>query len=318
MEMLTRAVNSAIYALTENRDDLDKLEQELGLTTAVLRESVTGIRGSVEEGIVEYKGRILRGTYSTIDSLQYDSRNLSQLSEEQKKLSALVYATIIQHNIAAGIISLRIKSDQQDNSEIISEEMNIKEIIQDVTGRIKQDPSFQEKREVKNILLQIKQYRTEMAELAKLKENIPKEKLPGLAANFNSRFAKISASITENYKAITSEEMKSEIMAKASHPLQIYRLNALTKPLWGQVRHFSLIHSTVTFIARERFQTREHLVNLNNRKEESMSFLNNELLAYRELTGSESEAAKINRLLCLEVMRILEKQISWRITKKME
>ena len=315
MYSLEKVINDDWFDIKEQAEDPDTLEKKLELTTGDLKNTVTNIHISVEEGIIEYKRRVLAGLYATIDSLQYDSKQLGKLNEDLTNLSAMIYIVIIQRNIASGIIELKVKSGPAHEENQEANKVNIREIIKDVTDRIREKPDFQTLPEVKNILLQAKIYSKEMTELNSLKPNIPKEKLNGFLTNYKKRFDEIAASMAANYKAITDAEENEARSRIISHPLKRYDLHSLSKIYWRQAKEFARIRSTLQFIVKEKYQTREYLVSLGSEKNERIKSVEEEYAAYGEMGKSDEEGKKISRMVGAEAIKILEKQISWRTTK---
>lgn len=332
MTPLERSVSDNWFDLREHSEDLDMIEKNLNLTSALLNDAVQKIKISVEQGIIEYKRQILNTLFSTLESLQYDSRNITQLKEETDHLSSLLYTTVIQRNISSGIIELKQnESYGQTENEQKPQEISVKEIIKELSERVKKDPDFQNVQEVKNIFTQIKLYQREMAELINLKQKIPQEKLPGLAANFKTRFDEINLRISDNYKRLNMDEKQNLKGNIHRHPLKTYDLKTLTRVYWDQAKLFSKLYSVVVYIEKERFQIREHIVNLITEKESYYKALEKELSSYITLTGTvynpvmfkaedtaEDRGLKMSRLMCLEIIKVIEKQVVWRGTKHTE
>jgi len=120
-----------------------------------------------------------------------------------------------------------------------------------------EDPTFTQKQEVKNILLQFKIYQKELEEVRRLKANIPKDKLPAFLANFQKTYKEINRKVQDNYNQIIGEEIQSELPPPPPGDLRKYNLKQAEKILIQECEIMSKLRSQFLFADAERYNTRD-------------------------------------------------------------
>jgi hypothetical protein len=252
-----RRIHSDWFELKEVYDNIFSLDDYLKLETSLLEEARTGLRLSVEEGVLQYKGQLLRAAREFIEALKFDTRHLDQLPRQSRQMSLLLFIILIQRLFTTGQVALS-KQEPVDNS--VAEEMDekdIKVIMEELRKMAAADPDFSQRQEVKTILLQFKIYQKELEDLNKLKTSIPREKLPGLTANFQKTFEEINRKIQDNYNQIIQEKIKAVQPPPAPGDLKQYKLNELTPILLKQGETAAKLRTLFLFAGEERFNTRE-------------------------------------------------------------
>lgn len=252
-----RRIHSDWFELKEVYDNIFSLDDYLKLNTSLLEEARNSLRLSVEEGVLQYKGQLLRAAREFIEALKFDTRHLDQLPRQSHQMSLLLFIILIQRLFTTGQVALS-KPDQGSNS--VAEEMDekdIKVIMEELRKMAAADPDFSQRQEVKTILLQFKMYQKELEDLNKLKTSIPREKLPGLTANFQKTFEEINRKIQDNYNQIIQEKIKAVQPPPAPGDLRQYKLNELTPLLLKQGETAAKLRTLFLFAGEERFNTRE-------------------------------------------------------------
>lgn len=279
MELSGRISGDWIELKNASREP-DQLEELLGLSThaPMARE----LAGSVEGGVVEAKRRRLAKLFEILDDIKYNSRSMGQLESQAGSIASLLFAIFSERGIIEGTV--RLPSERLDTSPDQSEKVKqqeIREIIDDVQAIVATDPSAKMAAAIKNILLQVSKYRSELENLKRLTHNAPEEKKKAYAANFQKSFSDIFASIRKNY----AEYLRQQ--AQEAHAAERGLLEGLdTKPL---VRHLtaeaealSAFRSTILYVRREQVRVLENVARLADRKDELFSMMDRELALFAE------------------------------------
>jgi len=305
MDDLEKRVAGDWFDLRENAENPWDLEDYLGLKLQDYISLLQDLRLSVEEGVIEYKRKIINPLFSFLDSMQYDSRGFEDLAGQARSLSPLIYCLLIQRLIARG--SLRLRKDEI--SVQAERELGIKEIIQDVNQRIKEDPKNSQHPLIKNIILQVSKYKRELEDMKALSPKIPEEKAKAISENFKKTFDTIHKSIAENYAAYLREEMQQLYEAVKSNPLTKYDVKSISKLYTRQAQEISRLRSTLSFAEEEGYQTRAYLVEMVKNRQSIYRPFKEEVPIYRNLTGSDESTAGLIKAFTSEIIYNLTKQI---------
>ena len=304
MEDLSKQIAGDWFDIREKSDNLYDLEDSFSPTAEDIRILIQEIRLSVEEGIIEYKRQVVLPIFSFFESLKYDSKGLENLPQQAVKLSPLIYAILIQRLLCRGIIPLK----KEKHSPQEQKKKEVKEIIQDINSRMKEDKSFSQHPAVKNILMQMNIYKKELEDMKKLSPNIPPDKADAFFTNFKNRFNSITKSIYENYQMIQKEDQEKTHAAMSVNPLSRIDLLPLAKICAAQAKQAAQIRSTLNFAQKEGFKTREYLVEILNQKDTILSPFLEEEIFLKNLSGGQWQNAFFSKAFCSEIIFILEKQ----------
>jgi hypothetical protein len=305
MDDLEKRVAGDWFDLRENAENPWDLEDYLRLELKDYVDLMQELRLSVEEGVIEYKRKVLVPIFGFLDSMKYDSRGFDELSEQARSLVPLIYCLLVQRLIARG--SLRLRKDEI--SVQAEQELGIKEIIQDVNQRIKEEPKTGQNPYIKNIIMQVSRYKKELEDMKSLSPKIPAEKAKAISDNFKKTFNTIHKSIAENYASFLREEMQALYESVKSNPLTRYDVKSISKIYTRQAQEAARIRSTLLFAVEEGYRTRAYLVDIVKRKDSILQTFREEKAVYRNLTGSEEEARALTRAFTGEIIYTLRKQI---------
>jgi len=267
------------------------------------------LRLAVEQGVTEYKNRKLSELYAFLDSYRYDSKGFETLSILSGSFSDLLYVTLLQRLIAAGVIQVKT----QKGSDIQEEkpQPGVKDIVQDVQERLSRNPDLRKNESVKNILMQVSIYRNELARMRELEPKILPERKASFLTNFKNRFAEITAKIQEHYSAITGEDQKqaaSEI--EETNPLKRYDLKPLVKTLFDQAAETSELRSTLLYALSERYKTRDILSGITDKRDRTMLLVKMETKKYIEITGTGTNPSLLGKAFAAEIIKVFSRQLS--------
>lgn len=303
MEGLEKRLAGDWFDIKECSDNLRDLEDYLELTGPDYRETASELRLSVEEGVVEYKRKVVRPLYSFLESLQYDSKGLDSLIKHAQKLAPLIYCLILQRHLARGTVPIRKTHFSFDPDK----QFGIKEIIQDVNYRLQEEPSLSHHPAIKNILYQINTYKGELENMKKLTPNIPKEKAESFSENFKKTFSEIHQRIEENYTAFLKEEIEKIHETAPGNVLELYDIKTMSKLYMAQAQKIVELRSTLTYAEEEGFRTRTVLVGLFKEKATVLGSFENEKNEYIRLAGDTDQGIKISKAFGSEMIYRLEK-----------
>ncbi|MEW5814030.1 MAG: hypothetical protein AB1798_01360, partial [Spirochaetota bacterium] len=235
MSELEKKITGDWFDIRENSENETKLEDLFRLNEQKLREIIEEIRNSVEEGILEYKRKMLFPVFPFLESLKYDSRGLEHLLPQAAKLTSLLYVLLLQRLLARGTIAL---SREAINLETEGEN-DLKTIIQDINARIKENPEIASHPAVKNIFMQMNIYKKELENMKKMSPNIPQEKSAAFFTNFKKTFAAITSSIIDNYSQVLKEEAEKLQESMHLNPLAAFDLTPVAKLCFTQANEVS-------------------------------------------------------------------------------
>jgi hypothetical protein len=303
MEGLEKRVAGDWFDIKECSENLRDLEDYFEFTGPVYRETAGELRLSVEEGVVEYKRNVARPLYSFLESLQYDSKGLDSLIKHAQKLAPLIYCLLLQRHLARGTVPVRKTNFSFDPDK----QFGIKEIIQDVNYRLKEEPSLSQHPAIKNILYQINTYKGELENMKKLSPNIPKEKAESFSDNFKKTFSEIHQRIEENYTSFLREEVEKTHETIPTNVLELYDIKPLAKLYMSQAQKIAELRSTLTFAEEEGFRTRAVLVGMFNEKERVLGSFENEKKEYMRIAGDSRQGIKISKAFSSEMIYRLER-----------
>lgn len=311
MHDLERRISGDWIDLREASKDQYTLIEHLGMSAQELERLAKELRRSVEEGLIEYKGMILRRTFITLEAVQFQSVRFEELQAREQPLKDLVFVILLQRLLCSGVIPLpKSKAGQT----ISAEDIEVNAVLADIRTRIKQDPSFQKHPFVKNIFVQLAVYQKEKKKMEELLPAIKEDKRDVFRANFGAAFKRIFGSIKKNYLDILTEE-ESRRMEKENKRDLLYRapLKDLSPFLAAQAQQICRLCSTLSFAREDKYKTRGVLVNLYKQRDEYLKRVEREQRVYRTLCaeigliGNSDCPTHLNNRLRDELIRVLER-----------
>ncbi len=319
MSDLEKSISTGWYEVRTRLDKPDDLFDYLEIEKRDLQQIAEGLRLSVEEGITEYKRSLLHSVMSSLGSLKYDSKAITDLNEQTKKGSYLTFLPILERLIVLGM--LRVPAAGEDEAEEGSKPQpeeepqelpDIKTIVNEVRSLIKEKPELQNNQEIKRIFLQLKYYNSELEKKKSLEPNIPKEKKPSFDANFQSIFDEIHEKIRNAYRNFTAQQAQQN---KPESKLPILRRYDFSKcePIYRkQAEEASRLYHTLHFARRERYQMREILLEIASAEPYYVESYANELSCYGKLAPFAGDATRISLALAENLRRYCERSVEWR------
>ena len=306
------------YDIREASLDPGEAARAAGLDAALLRSTAGELRGCVEGGILEYKRSALHRTLSPLESLAFDSRALSTLSKGVPIAGGAAWCCLQQRRIAMGRVSLESNAKPGESGELrraagaakaAEDEMSPGELIGVVQGLLTEEPELREEPEAKMVFLQLKQYKQEMMKLKELLVNIPEEKRKPLRENFAYRLREIIGKVEQGYRALLQksqhhsgddQQREQEQFGLVLARVDRSALSGTAKRFLQEAELFSRIRSVLLFAEKERYQSRQILLDVKKVGEELQSLIVLEKADYKRLApfgdGGQEIAFEMARL----------------------
>ena len=311
MVELERRISGDWIEAREAAADQYALVKFFSLDADRLHDIARSLRLCVEEGILEYKGALLRPVFVSLESMQYQSVSFVELELHDRPLENLLFVVLLQRLVCSGAVApARAKSVQQ----ISAEHIPVDAILANLKQRIRLNGDFLKHPAVKNIFVQVTIYQKEKKKMQDLMPTIMEDKRETFRRNFQDIFQKIFASIRKNYAELLVEEEarrreqegRSDILYRAS-------LKSLNPLLTEQAKEVSRLRSTLAFARADKYKTRAVLVSVFKDKASFLGLMERENAAYARLClelGRKSGldcASVLGKRLGAETVRVLEK-----------
>ncbi len=280
MMELEKRVSGDWIDVREAAADQYRLNTLLKIPAERLADLVSFIRLCVEEGLLEYKGVVLRPVFVVLEQTRYQNLRPEELASHEAPLEGLLLVTLLQRMICSGAIPLPTNKEAEP---ITTADLSVNQVIADIKERIKHEAKFQQHPAVKNIFMQVGIYQQEKGKMAKLLPMIREEKRETFKQNFQNTFQQIFDSIKNNYADILRQEQEQQLaldtQAELMHRLE---LKSLVPLLDDQAKAVSRIRSTLAFAAEDKYKTREILAGLHRDRREIMSKVDRERGVYEK------------------------------------
>ncbi len=304
--MVEKRIAGDWYDIKEASDNPARLDELFALSDAEAEAVVGELRLSVEESVVEYKRRCLTRGFAFVESLKYDSRNLSEIVTHIATLRVMIYVTLLQRQFAVGLLFPR-KPRQENRIDESVVGYDVKEILADVRERVAKNAELQKNASVKNILMQVSIQHKELSNMKALAPNIPKEKQAAFYDNFRKSFESITAKIRDNYATLLAETDEPKRPEQPANPLLVYDLKPLGPLYLAQSKQAAQLWSTLSYAEEEGYKTREILSGVPALKESSLASVERELREYEAIAVGKGK--EIARAFGWELIRILSRRL---------
>jgi hypothetical protein len=276
-----------------------------------LHDIARSLRLCVEEGILEYKGALLRPVFISLESMQYQSVSFVELELHDRPLENLQFVILLQRLVCSGVIA---PAKGKSVGPISTEHIPVDAILANLKQRIRLNNDFLKHPAVKNIFVQVTIYQKEKKKMEDLLPTIKEEKRETFRRNFQEVFQKIFDSIRKNYADLLVEEEGRRLEQEGQSDI-LYRasLKSLTPLLNDQAKAVSRLRSTLAFARADKYKTRAVLVSVFKDKAFFLGLMDKENAAYARLCaelGRKSGldcAPVLGRRLGGEMVRVLEK-----------
>jgi hypothetical protein len=293
----------------EAAQDFYGLNDYFEVTPAAMLAERQALALSNEEGVTEYKRTRLLPVFDALENMLYKALTQEELERQTGNLHLLLFVTMLERCVSLGTVGL-VRGQESGAPDV---DPDLKLVLGDVQERVKADPALHANPAVKNILVQMKRYQTEMAKMKELQPKIKEEAKPTFLANFQETFASIADSIKKNYAELLRELRAGAPQEETSLARRV-PLKSLAPLLTQQAMTFARMRSSVLYAIEEKFRTRELLAKIFHQKGQILELLDAELKAYGGLcrahlgTGDPRSAVDFSKSMAGELAQILERQ----------
>ncbi len=318
MSDLDKRITGDWFDIREAYQDYVMLDQKFRLSDADIRAHIDKLKFSVEQGIVEYKRSALGPLYRMLESTKYQSLSAEQIGAQLREMSTLLFIVLIQRLLAEGIARFAARRKASEE-QIDPDDLKLKDILEDINDRIKNDATIKGNPSVKMILAQVSRYQKEQQTFKSLLPTIKHDSKRAFIGNFKKTFSEIINRIKRNYIELLQEEAPP---ADDNRPLiEIVPLKKSAVIITSQSQVVSHIRSALSFVQEEKYKTREILVGLGREREQITKLFKKEMATYMGFYGQLDQSRKneyaekgfaslISRNLGAEMIRYLEKELA--------
>ena len=280
------------------------------LTADRLRDIARSLRLCVEEGILEYKGALLRPVFVSLEAMQFQSVSFVELELHNQPLENLLFVILLQRLVCSGTVA---PAKGKPVRAISTENIAVDAILANLKQRLRLNADFQKHPAVKNIIVQVTMFRKERKKMEDLLPGIKEDMRETFRRNFQGVFQRIFASIRKNYADLLVEEEthrreqegQSDILYRAS-------LKSLVPLLNDQAKEVSRLRSTLAFARSDKYKTRPVLVSVFRDKAFFLGFMDKENAAYARL------CAELGRKSGLDCPPVLGKRLGGELVRVLE
>jgi hypothetical protein len=272
VETLQKSIAADWYEIRAKLDDPEELVEYLELAPHAVSSMRESLRLSVEEGVVGFKKELLHSIMTPLKSLKWNSKAITSLSETIDRAAMLTLMPALQRLLALGYLRTGAEREERQKREAADREQarqqkehmpDIKEMVADVKERIKNKPELKNHQEVNRIFVQLKYYNSQLEKMRSLQPGIPKEKQQSFLSNFQQTFREIHERIYNSYTALLREiDPPKEKPASSKPMLKRYTLTPAEPIYRSQCEEAARLYSSLSFAERERYNTREFLLEL--------------------------------------------------------
>lgn len=272
MKDLEKIIHGHLFDIKQIMDDIFALEEYFAFTDLDLDNLGKELKNSVEGGVLEYKRKTLSPIFSFLETLKYDSRGFDKLSAFIPPLTGLLYIVLTQRLIVKGTVKAsEDKTVEAEGTGFDDQDFAIKDILADVQVRLNNQPEDTRNPRLQTILLQMKQYKTELEKKKSLEPNIPEDKRSAFEENYGKIFSEFLRKIRETYYDVLKDEAPKASSEGKPRKLSDYNLLPLEPLYRNQIELYSSLRSTLLFTVKERYNIREIIVDLGTKKQSYFS-----------------------------------------------
>ncbi|MCL2294813.1 MAG: hypothetical protein FWC36_08110 [Spirochaetes bacterium] len=310
MAELGKEIIGSWFEIKSNIENIIHLRDYFKLIDTEMKNTITKLHISIEEGIIEYKKQAFNKAFYLIKSLNFDAKAIPLLKETANDINCLTYVILLQRLIS----KKAIKSKTSQNESNTDEEKHysveeVGEIIKETQDAIKKQPGLKSNKNVTNILIQVQKYKKELESIKKILPHLPADKQENFRANSKSTINEIFSKLVISYEAFIKETNTSPENTKKQNIFETYDFLPIAELFKKQAEISDKIKTTFLFADRERFKILETVHTLKTLEEKIKELLKKEYEYYHNVSLSEAGKREVSRQFCIETIKILEKQL---------
>ena len=312
---MSTAVRKDWFVISEKMNNPNEVISHFKLSEEELDTLIRDLKGSVMEGVFEYKRTSITAMLRPLESLQHNSKAMEHLHEAVTKGRALLVVTLIQRLFCMKKVQFPTPKKQKKDThaapheqEKQSAKISIKDILTFVQQKVRSNPEKMKDPEIKKILMYTKMYQNEVKKMQDLARKIPEEKKRSLKENFRTSLRELQSKITASYHLLQDKE---ELILQSIPPAQHFDrrdYTPLAPVLKQQSQIFSQILSTLIFAGKEKFHTREVLVGIALRQGEFTGLVDKEQKKFGEINPFDKKGLAADKELTAELLKFFQKE----------
>lgn len=282
VEGLSRKITGDWVELSEASLSLNGIITYFNFAKEALYSLAKELKASAEEGVLEYKRKLLLTTLNFLEDQKYSTHSLEELALQKKEAGKILFVTLIQRLFAAGSLA---PATEQEPIAATPEATDLKTILADIMGRLRDNPQLKNNTSVKLILTQLAIYQRERETMQKLAPNISdKQKAEAFKKNFQETFKRLAQNIRKYYADFLDQERREQSRLKHLS-LADFELRSLLNIYTKQAREFLRLSSTLEFAVKGKYKVREICVHLAKEKHAFLALLDQEKIAFSKLVA---------------------------------
>lgn len=300
--------------------DLERRAEALGLEREHLAGEIEPLGLAIEGGLPEYKSTRLTEAFRVLADARYRSLTSAQILDVARSFALFAYVVTIQRLICDGTLKVREhpprdRRDGAGDMEAVVEEaapephseVDVKRIIAEIQELVQTDPDARMRQPVKNILMQLSRYRRELEQVKEITARTTPDKRGPIAENFKRTSGEIFASIRRNYEQLGLAEREA-VRVEPKNVLLRVEIKELVPLVNRQIRTAVETRSILLHARDEQYGTRETLLALADRREETLATIAEEQAIYARIAGTDRLVRHVARAFALEVARRIERE----------
>ena len=312
MELLQRRIKGDWFELRELPVQYFAVRDHMQLPDEEVAALATELRDGTHEHLPSLKRERLLPVFFAVEEGKYQTlatEQIAALAAVTRQVLSVVMLQRVAVRAAKGGAGDGGDDDPPDVSAAVGD-LQIGDIVRDVSERVAADAELQHDSAVKAILLKAKEYRRERDKLEELAAAARPDQRQRLQASFAQTFDGIFAAIRKHYGLLVGEAVRATQAADGVPILQRADVSLLEPVLTRQAESISGIHSTVAFAAAERYKTRELLSGLEAEKLRVDELLDEELVTAERAAQSKQGATDLLRAIEGELVAGIEKHLA--------
>lgn len=307
MELLQRRIKGDWFELRQLPVQYFAVRDHLQLGDEEVATLAAGLRSGTHEHLAALKRDRLSPIFFAVEEGKYQALTTEQISGLYVVTREVLFLVMLQR--VAVRAAKGIGADAAPDVSSAVADLQISDIVRDVSERVAANSDLQHDPAVKVILVKAKEYRREIAKLKELIAAAGPDQRQRLQASFTQTFAGIFATIRKSYSQIIGGAVAASQEAGSTPILQRADLSLLEPVLTRQAEIVSRIHSTVAYAAAERYKTRELLSGLEAERQLVDDLVNEERLTAERAAQSKQGASDLLRAVERELVAGIEKHL---------
>ena len=310
MELLQRRIKGDWFELRELPVQYFAVRDHMQLADDEVVAIAASLRAGAHEQLAAYKRECLAPVFFAADEGKYQTLTPDQIVALASVTRDALFLVMLERvAVRAAKAGEPGRAQAPDVTEAVSD-LDIGDIVRDVSERVAHAPALQQDSAVKAILVKAKEYQRERAKMAELTSAASPDQRQRLQASFAQTFEGIFATMRKHYGQIVGEAVRATQGESDLPVLQRADVSLLDPVVTRQAETISRIHSTVAFAAAERYKTLELLSGVEAERQRLDELLEEEVITAERAAQSRQGATDLLRAIEAEIVVGIEKHLA--------